>query len=187
MPTNALANRLVLPILGLLAEHPRHAYALFTELRARYAYVAVRNATVYTLLETLVGHGLLRTRADDPERLQYRLTAEGRRVLAERVERELTDGDLADRSTFMTALAYLGILDTAAAEEALRTRGERVRTAMARLDRGLAEAAELPELHMIETHYYLDQLRHDRAWLEATSRRIHSGELRWPRPPARAR
>src|ERR1700730_18082051 len=35
----------------LLVERPRHSYAVFTELRRRYVYLHVRNATVYALLE----------------------------------------------------------------------------------------------------------------------------------------
>ncbi|MDT7575925.1 MAG: hypothetical protein QOH17_2258, partial [Pseudonocardiales bacterium] len=44
----------------------------------------------------------------------------------------------------------------------------------------LNEAGSIPELHMIETHYYRDQLDHERSWLDATIRRIRSGSLAWP-------
>ena len=63
MPKNALDNPLVLPILGLLVEQPRHAYAVFSEVRSRYGYLEVRNATVYTLLDRLTAEGWVADRA----------------------------------------------------------------------------------------------------------------------------
>lgn len=180
MPTNALANPLVLPILGLLAEQPRHAYALFSELRSRYAYMAVRNSTVYTLLNTLVETGWLRSRSTGAERQEFLLTSSGRRALAERVEHEIQDGALGDRTAFMTALAYLGILTPDAAAAALRSRADRIQQAEEHIVHALDEATTIPELHMIETHFYRDQLHHEHDWLEATIQRIHSGALAWP-------
>ncbi|HEY1530001.1 MAG TPA: PadR family transcriptional regulator [Galbitalea sp.] len=180
MPTNALSNPLVLPILGLLAEQPRHAYGIFNELRSRYVYAGVRNATVYTLLNTLVESGLLRTRAGTSHQREFMLTASGRRGLAERVSRELQDGDLVDRGAFLTALAYVGILTPESASLTLQARADRLRLEETRLRRTIDETAELPELHMIETHFYLDQIVLERTWLEAAIGRIQSGELPWP-------
>lgn len=181
MPTSALANPLVLPILGLLAEQPRHAYALFSELRSRYAYLGVRNATVYTLLNTLVETGWLRPRSGSSDRQEFLLTSSGRCALAERVDHELQNGDLADRTAFLTALAYLGILTPAAAATALQNRAGRIQHEEARLTHALDETAGIPELHMIETRFYRDQLHHERTWLDATIQRIRSGALAWPR------
>jgi hypothetical protein len=33
---------------------------------------------------------------------------------------------------------------------------------------------------MIEVHYLLARLRHDREWLTATAARIRAGDLTWP-------
>jgi hypothetical protein len=33
---------------------------------------------------------------------------------------------------------------------------------------------------MIEVHYLLARLQHDREWLTATAQRIQTGELTWP-------
>jgi DNA-binding PadR family transcriptional regulator len=180
MPTNALANPLVLPILGLVAERPRHAYALFRELRSRYAYIGARNSTVYTLLNTLAGAGWLRSGPKDSDRQVFQLTAAGRQALAERVGHELRDGALGDRTAFMAALAYLGILAPTEAAAALQGRVDRIHREEERLEVALDQAESVPELHMIETHYYRDQLDHERSWLDATIRRIRSGSLAWP-------
>ncbi|GAB3808936.1 PadR family transcriptional regulator [Humibacter antri] len=180
MPTNALANPLVLPILGLLAEQPRHAYALFSELRTRYAFMGVRNSTVYTLLNTLVESGWLQSGPASSHRQEFQLAPSGRAALAARVEHELQEGDLADRTAFMTALAYLGILTPIAASAALQSRVDRVRHEEEHLTLVLDQVAGVSELHMIEVHFYRDQLRHERAWLHATIQRIRSGALPWP-------
>ena len=37
-----------------------------------------------------------------------------------------------------------------------------------------------PEVHMIEAHYLLARLQHDREWLTSTARRIQARELAWP-------
>jgi DNA-binding PadR family transcriptional regulator len=180
MPTSALANPLVLPILGLLAEGPRHAYGIFTELRSRYSYAGVRNGTVYTLLRTLADAGLLGTRSTASDRQEFALTPAGERALAARVEREVAHGDLADRTAFLVALAYLGILAPEVAATALGERIARIDHEDDGLGDTLAAASALPELHMIETHFYRDQLSHERAWLESTAGRIRSGALPWP-------
>jgi DNA-binding PadR family transcriptional regulator len=180
VPTSALANPLVLPILGLLAEQPRHAYGLFSELRSRYAYIDVRNSTVYTLLNTLVEAGWLRSEPRDADRQTFQLTAAGRQALAERVKYEVQDGALGDRTAFMTALAYLGILAPTEAAAVLQRRVDRIHREEERLTSALNETGSIPELRMIETHYYRDQLDHERSWLDTIIRRIRSGSLAWP-------
>jgi len=178
VPTDALANPLVLPILGLLVEQPRHAYAIFDELRTRYAFLRVRNATVYTLLNTLAEAGWIAPAPSSGDRQAYTLTRAGRRALAERVDHNLRDTDLADTTAFMTALAYLGILAPDAAAAALEARASRIREELGHLDITLG-GDEVSELHMIEVHYHRDRLQHDREWLDATAQRTRSGSLAW--------
>src|SRR3954449_8906196 len=102
MPKNALDNPLVLPILGLLIEQPRHAYAVFAELRRRYEYLDVLNATVYTLVRTLTEAGWIE--ADGTGRQSdLRATREGAVALAERVATQLRETDLTGGPAFMTA------------------------------------------------------------------------------------
>src|SRR5579859_2512626 len=121
MPKTALDNPLILPILGLLVERPRHPYAVFAELRQRYRYLPVRNATVYTLIETLKSARLIEARqAGEHEAL--RVTSAGAAALAERVEREVRDGDLTGGPSYTAALAYLSIMPAPRAAEALRAR-----------------------------------------------------------------
>ena len=180
MPKNALENPLVLPILGLLAERPRHPYAVFAELRRRYAYLQVRNATVYTLLDTLKAARLVEL-VPDADHQPLRLTPDGAGALAERVEREVRGGDLTGGPAFMTALAYLSIMPAARAAEALEARAAAL-VAEARPLQETLNATDALEIHMIEASYFLARLHHDTQWLTATARRIRSGDLPWPKP-----
>jgi DNA-binding PadR family transcriptional regulator len=183
VPKNALDNPLILPILGLLAEQPRHPYAVFAELRRRYPYLQVRNATVYTLLETL--KALLWAETwDDGDHETLRATAAGAAALAERVESEIRSGDLTGGPSYTAALAYLSIMPPGRAALALRARANAVADEAQRLQAAL-DKADAPEIHMIEVHYLLSRLNHDRKWLTTTAHRIETGQLPWPRKRAR--
>lgn len=178
MPTSALDNPLVLPILGLLVERPRHSYAVFAELRRRYLYLHVRNATVYTLLETLRALRWIDTEEDE-DRDALRVTSAGAAALAERVEGEVRGGDLTGGPSYMAALAYLSIMPPRRAALALHARATAIADEARRLQ-GVLDGASGPEVHMIEVHYLLTRLLHDRQWLTATASRIETGELAWP-------
>lgn len=179
MPTNALDNPLILPILGLLTEQPRHPYAVFAELRRRYPYLRVRNATVYTLLDTLRALRWIEAGAGG-EHETLRMTETGSAALAGRVEEEVRAGDLTGGPSWMAALAYLSIMPPARAASALRARAAAVADEARRLQGVLEEAAAAPEVHMIEVHYLLARLQLDQHWLTATAGRVEAGELPWP-------
>jgi len=178
VPKNALDNPLILPILGLLAEQPRHPYAVFAELRRRYPYLRVRNATVYTLLETLKAARWIEAR-DDGDHEALRTTDAGAAALGERVDAEVRGGDLTGGPSSMAALAYLSIMPPGRAALALHARASAIAGEAARLQ-GVLDASGVPEARMIEVHYLLTRLQHDRRWLTATARRIETGELAWP-------
>ena len=66
---------------------------MFTELRRRHPYPRVRNATVYTLLDTPGGRGWVAVADDaDPEALL--VTRDGTAALATRAEEEIRGGNL---------------------------------------------------------------------------------------------
>ena len=178
MPKNALDNPLILPILGLLAEQPRHPYAVFAELRQRYPYLRVRNATVYTLLETLKAARWIETREDGSHEA-LRATGAGAAALGERVDAGVRGGDLTGGPSYMAALAYLSIMPPGRAARALRARATAIADEARRLQ-DVLDAAATPEARMIEVHYLLTRLQHDRQWLTATARRIETAELAWP-------
>ena len=79
----------------------------------------------------------------------------------------------------MTALAYLSIMTPERAADTLHARASALADEAQRLQETLDQAGG-PEIHMIEAHYLLARLQHDREWLTATARRIQARELAWP-------
>lgn len=185
MPQNALDNPLVLPILGLLVEQPRHQYALLSELRQRYPFLRAKTSTVYTLVQTLVGHGLVVVDAkpEGSARPQATLTPAGVAELRQRVERHLLDADPSVDPRFMIALAYLGILTRRRATEVLQERATQLCANREALNEVL-ERPEMEELHMVEVYFALSRLEHDAKWLTRLARRVENGELHWPQSQA---
>jgi hypothetical protein len=100
-------------------------------------------------------------------------------ALAERVEAEIRSRDLTGGPSFMAALAYLSIMPSARAAGALEARAAALTGEAQRLQE-TTDATDAPEVHMIEVHYLLARLRHDREWLTATAACIRAGELTWP-------
>jgi DNA-binding PadR family transcriptional regulator len=181
VPKSALDNPLILPILGLLVEQPRHPYAVFAELRRRYPFLQVRNATVYTLIDSLKALGWIEAR-DAGEHETLHPTGAGAGALTERVEAEVRGGDLTGGPSSVAALAYLSIMPPERAAEALRARATAIGNEARRLQEAL-DGTEAAEIHMIEVHYLLSRLRHDMQWLTRTAQRIETGELAWRRAP----
>ena len=70
-------------------------------------------------------------------------------------------------------------MPAAHAAEALDARATALTGEAQRLQATL-DATDAPEVHMIEVHYLLARLRHDREWLTATAARIRAGDLTWP-------
>lgn len=166
-------NPLVLPMLGLLAESPRHQYALFAELRDRYAFLRVKTSTVYTLVGTLERRGLVEL--DET----VTLTKAGLAELARRVEAHLLEADPNADPKFAIALAYLGVLPREHAAVLLRERAGKLKEDL-RATSEVLRRSGVAELHMIEGHFLASRLRHDVAWLNRVADRIDRSELNWP-------
>ncbi|MFC4063415.1 PadR family transcriptional regulator [Actinoplanes subglobosus] len=175
MPLDAARNSLVLPILGLLVEQPAHAYEVTTRLETRYAHLKIRRSSVVTLLKSLADSGLLiagapESVANRPARTIYRPTDAGINLFRSRVREGLTETAAAS-ADFLTAVAYLGILPAAEAIAVLRARAERLRRETPVLPPGL------PEIQMIEVHYWLRVLATEITWLTETADRLAGGDL----------
>ena len=175
MPTDATRNSLVLPILGLLVEQPAHAYDLAARLEARYPQLRTRRSSVVTLLKSLTDGGLLRPGRPErvgnrPARTAYHPTDAGIALFRSRVREGLTEAAPAS-ADFLTAVAYLGILPAAEAIAVLRARAERLRRETPVIPPGL------PEIQMIEVHYWLRVLATEITWLTGTADRLDRGEL----------
>jgi DNA-binding PadR family transcriptional regulator len=69
-------------ILASLADGDKHGYAIMTDVRA-FANVALGPGTLYGAITRLEGRGFIRPVGGADRRQPYRLTAAGRRYLAE--------------------------------------------------------------------------------------------------------
>lgn len=185
MPLRATDNPLVLPLLGLLLEQPRHQYALLTELRDRYGR-RVRTGSLYTLVGSLREAGWIERTDSAPipsdgksRPAVFGVTPTGQEEFTRRVTADLTDTDPTNATRFVTALAYIGILDRAAAVTMLTARIDVLRRRAREWERSI-EASGLPPIYMIEADFVASQTRHDIAWLERFIRRIGDADYPWP-------
>jgi DNA-binding PadR family transcriptional regulator len=175
VPLDATRNSLVLPILGLLVEQPAHAYEVNARLEARYPHLTTRRSSVVTLLKSLADAGYLAAGAPEsvanrPARITYQPTDAGIAFFRSRVREALTRSAAAS-ADFLTAVAYLGILPAPEAIAVLRARADRLRDETPVIPPGL------PEIQMIEVHYWLRVLATEITWLTETADRIAGGDL----------
>ncbi|GAB3758849.1 helix-turn-helix transcriptional regulator [Microlunatus parietis] len=185
MPLRATDNPLVLPLLGLLLEQPRHQYALLTDLRERYG-MRVRTGSLYTLVGSIREAGWIeqtdsnRTPSGDKASpAVFRVTPAGQDEFSRRVVVDLTDTDPANATRFVTALAYIGILDRATARATLDARIDALEQHAQEWEQSI-ETSGLPPIYMIEADFMASQTRHDIAWLERFVQRISDPDEAWP-------
>ena len=185
MPLRATDNALVLPLLGLLLENPRHQYGLLTELRNRYGR-RVRTGSLYTLVGSLREAGWIeqadRDRApidDKAPPVVFRLTPAGRDEFTRRVAADLTDTDPTTATRFVTALAYIGILDRDAAIKTLDARIDALKQRAEEWESSIATSGIDP-IYMIEADFVTSQTRHDMTWLQQFIERISDTYYAWP-------
>lgn len=183
MPLRATDNPLVLPLLGLLLEQPRHQYALLTDLRERYGR-RVRTSSVYTLVGSLREAGWI-DRADPestgepPGPVAFRVTSAGQAEVKRRVVADLTDTDPTSSARFVTALAYIGILDRATAISTLTARIEALAQRAVEWEQSV-ETSGIPAIFMVEVAFVASQTRHDIAWLERFIAQAADPDYPWP-------
>ncbi|MGK5737874.1 PadR family transcriptional regulator [Micromonospora sp. URMC 103] len=187
MPLRATDNPLVLPLLGLLLERPRHQYALLADLRDRYRHLRVRTGSVYTLVRSLQDAGWIEPASGDSGSdasapVAFRLTPAGTAEVRRRVVADIEDTDPANAARFVTALAYVGILDRPHAVAALTTRVEALRQRADELEQAIATAG-LPEVFMVEVAFFASQTRHDLAWIERFVAQVRDPAYEWPAGP----
>jgi DNA-binding PadR family transcriptional regulator len=181
VPLDALANRLVLPLLGLLVERPAHPYELATRLNDRYRFLSTQRSSVTTLAKSLAEAGLIRPqrskRVDNrPARKAYELTVAGLKEFRARVTTYIEETPAAS-ARFTLGLAYIGILSRTKAVAALR---RRVASRREELDAIPGFQPDGIELHMIETAYWKAVLEAEIQWLSTFIDRITSRDIAWP-------
>jgi DNA-binding PadR family transcriptional regulator len=183
-----LDNPLVLAVLGLLLEAPKHPYQMHAELLARGKDQAavVNRGSLYDVVEKLAETGWIapqeRERSGNrPERTTYVLTPAGHEELVTRLDHQIRTPKR-DLPQFLGAISYLGALGPTGAADALTERAghlrERITTDEHRL--GEAHGSGVPRLFVIEAEYALSQVRAELDWVTAITDEIRQGTLSWP-------
>ncbi|BBH66390.1 hypothetical protein ACTI_30750 [Actinoplanes sp. OR16] len=176
MPLDASRNSLVLPILGLLADRPAHAYDLAGRLRERCGHLPVTRSTVATLLKSMARAGLVSARepgrvGNRPPRTVYETTEAGVAGFHRKVEDGLRDSPAASMD-FVLAVGYAGVLPAEDAATILEQRAAR-----------LATTAEVPGRGPLEAGYWQGLVSAEIAWISALAGRIRAGEDVWDENP----
>ncbi|WP_417511024.1 helix-turn-helix transcriptional regulator [Microbacterium sp.] len=173
-----------LTVLALLTVGPRHPYDIhrfvvetrkdFVTGAPRSIYHAVSRLERAHLIEP-IGSGQAGGR---PERTVYALTDAGRAEVRHRVSALLAQPQ-ADRTTTVAALSFLGVLGKEEALVAIRARTAALEAQIATASAELAEAADVPEILLIEAEFDRAQLASERDWFSAMAARLDGGELAW--------
>ncbi|MET7285315.1 PadR family transcriptional regulator [Streptomyces sp. NPDC005573] len=195
MTSPVRSSPLALTVLSLLHQEPLHPYGIQRLIRqwGKDQVVNVgQRAGLYRTIERLRAAGLIAVRHTErdqqyPERTVYEITAPGRAVTREWLERMLAE-PRQEFPEFPAALSYVLMLAPAEAREILEKRLERVAETGAALDTALAAGAAdgLPRVSVLELEYLRAVTTAEERWLRSVVADLADGTLDWPAGPAAA-
>ncbi|MET9263254.1 helix-turn-helix transcriptional regulator [Amycolatopsis sp. NPDC004079] len=178
----------VLAVLALLAEEPRHAYGMQQLIKERGVDLVVNVRTrsgLHTALERLVRDGLVRVHAVEraegrPERTLYEITPAGRETLLTAVRSGIAT-PAAEFPLFPAAVSFLHLLTP---EDALIRLRRRIEALQERLDTTEAvlrasHDAYVPRLHLLEHEHRTAVVTAELTWLREVCADLETGELSW--------
>jgi DNA-binding PadR family transcriptional regulator len=175
----ASSNPLALAVLVLLFERPMHPYemAATLKLRNKEQSIKLRYGSLYTVIESLHGTGLIAVRETvregrRPERTVYELTPSG----TERMRawlRELLATPAKEYPQFEAALSLMPALPPEEAVALLETRRTRLGESAEELRATVEAVAGMVEpLYLVEIDYRLALIEAERQFIEAFVRRV---------------
>ena len=148
-------------VLWLLSEQPLHGYRIKKILddEALRFWFPVEYASIYAVLRSLVRRGYVETVAVEregqrPERTRYAITADGRRHLAELLERAWRELPPVGDVTALALAARPDLADESRVPQLLAERSDALRERLARLD---AQAKSAPAAAMVDRRRALTQ------------------------------
>ena len=180
------SNPLALAVLACLVERPMHPYEISTTLRSRGKELSIKlnYGSLYSVVESLEKHGLIRARETTregrrPERTVYEITDAGE-IECEDWLAELISVPVREFTSLEAGLSLLPLLEPNEAARLLDERAERLRIEQRGIDAAHAEAKsmQLPDLFLIESVFRRTMLdggvgvRHHTS--RATSDPVHS-------------
>lgn len=185
MPPRKLSNPLALAVLACLAERPMHPYEIATTLRTRKkdASVKLNYGSLYTVVESLLRHGLIIPQETEregrrPERTVYRTTPSGDTELHEWVA-ALLRAPVNEYTQFAAGLSFMVSLPPDEVVELLRQRWVNLQievTAMRSVLKLMAEH-RLPRLFSVEEEYRLAMREAEMEWTRKLAGEIADGAL----------
>lgn len=173
-----------LTVLALLTVGPRHPYDIHRfVVETRKDFVTGVPRSIYHAVQRLERAHLIEPIGSEqaggrPERTVFALTDAGRSEVRHRVS-ALVSIPQKDRTVTIAALSYLGILGKDDTILALRARIAALEAEIASINSDLDDAADVPEILLVEAEYERSQLRTERDWFVDIADRLHVGELAW--------
>ena len=180
------SNPLALAVLACLVERPMHPYEISTTLRSRGKELSIKlnYGSLYSVVESLEKHGLIRARETTregrrPERTVYEITDAGE-IECEDWLAELIPVPVREFTSLEAGLSLLPLLEPNEAARLLDERAERLRIDQRGIDAAHAEAKsmQLPELFLIESVFRRTMLAAELEFVTTLARDIRSGAFK---------
>jgi len=180
------SNPLALAVLACLIERPMHPYEISTTLRSRGKELSIKlnYGSLYSVVESLEKHGLIRARETTregrrPERTVYEITDAGA-IECEDWLAELISVPVREFTSLEAALSLLPLLEPNEAARLLDERADRLRIDQRAIDAAHAEAEsmQLPDLFLIESVYRRTMLTAELHFVATLARDIRSGAFK---------
>jgi len=179
-----LTNPLALAVLGMLASGPMHPYQIAHVLkhRGKDETFKIRYGSLYTVVQDLEKRGLVEAEGTvraghRPERTVYRLTAEGRAELDDRL-RELLSEPVKEYPVFAAVLSLMAELRPDEVAALLRDRLAKLQVDIAATRAAIEEAVvgqHLPRIFLVETEYGLAMKQAEADWVRELIRDLTEG------------
>jgi DNA-binding PadR family transcriptional regulator len=180
---------MALTALALLGERPLHPYEMQRLLHERHKeWAAGKTRELYRAIEDLVGQGLIEAvettrEGRRPERTVYRLTAEGRETLDDRLSR-LLERQVEEHPAFFIAVDLITSLPQERAQAALAARTVSLRAELAATEEArcaLLEQMHLPRVVLLEVELRLALAAAELRWVSGILDEMRAGKLGWSR------
>lgn len=181
-----LTNPLALAVLAMLLGRPMHPYeiARLLKVTGKDDSIKIRYGSLYTVVQDLDKRGFVAAEGTAraghrPERTVYRLTADGRRELQERL-RELISDPVKEYPLFASALSLVTALHPDEVPGLLRRRLSILEIEIAATRAAIEEAVagqRLPRIFVLETEYALAMKRAEAEWVRGLLKELDDGAL----------
>jgi DNA-binding PadR family transcriptional regulator len=185
MTRRRVPNLLALAVLSCLTERPMHPYEISTTLRSRGKEDSIKlnYGSLYSVVESLQKHGLIRSRETTregrrPERTVYEITEAGT-VECEDWLAELLSTPVREFTSLEAGLSLMPLLEPGEVARLLDRRAERLRIELRAIDAAHAETAAmgLPDLFIVETLFRHRMLSAELDFITGLAAGIRSGEF----------